>query len=127
MKETRLETFLYCNDCKQEQDHVISYLNKRISEIECQVCQRRLSMQIDLSHELYDELFTRIRTKPARMTEEYRRHVSQFLLTLPARVAGNGRKFAAFSISIGQEKAECGRQAIPLSAQRKNLQPAKAD
>ncbi|GMX66161.1 MULTISPECIES: hypothetical protein [Paenibacillus] len=87
MKETRLETFLYCNDCKQEQDHVISYLNKRISEIECQACHRRLSMQIDLSHELYDELFTRIRTKPARMTEEYRRHVSQFLLTLPARVA----------------------------------------
>ncbi|MCS7464377.1 bh protein [Paenibacillus doosanensis] len=86
MKETRLEAFLYCTQCKQEHHHVIGYMNDRISEIQCRNCGRLLSLKIDLAHELYDEVYRRIRSKPSRMTEEYRSDVSRFLLNLPARV-----------------------------------------
>ncbi|MEK8132155.1 bh protein [Paenibacillus filicis] len=86
MKEKTLETFLFCNHCKEEEGHIIVYLNNRISEIKCQTCGLKLSIQIDLSHELYNEVYKRIRSKPARMTEEYRNHISQFLMTLPVRV-----------------------------------------
>lgn len=86
MKETRMEAFLYCTNCKDEQSHVVCYLNKRISEIQCQVCRRQLSLAIDLSHELYNEVLMRIRSKPSRISDEYCNDMSQLFLTLPGRV-----------------------------------------
>jgi hypothetical protein len=61
-------------------------LNKRISSTECKKCTKRLDLKLDIPNEIYNELYTRIKTKPARMTEEYRAQLSEFLLSLPKRV-----------------------------------------
>lgn len=86
MKETSVNTSLFCVRCKEETEHTIVYLNEQISRIECNVCGRHIDIQIDLSHEIYDEVLTRIKSKPVRMTEEYREHLKEFLFSLPGRI-----------------------------------------
>ncbi|WP_019535981.1 hypothetical protein [Paenibacillus ginsengihumi] len=86
MKETQIRTFLTCIRCKDETEHTITYLNEQISRVCCNACGKQLDFNIDISYEIYDEVLKRIRTKPTRMTEEYRNHLKQFLLSLPARI-----------------------------------------
>ncbi|KEQ24984.1 hypothetical protein [Paenibacillus tyrfis] len=86
MKETKVNTSLFCVHCKEETAHTIVYLNKRMSSIECDCCGRRIDIKIDISQEIYDEVLERIISKPVRMTEEYRDHLKEFLLSLPKRI-----------------------------------------
>ncbi|MUG72364.1 bh protein [Paenibacillus validus] len=86
MKETQINTSLFCIRCKEETDHTITYLNKHISRIHCDFCGRQMDIHIDISHEIYDEVVKRIRSKPVRMSEEYRHHLKEFLLSLPVRI-----------------------------------------
>jgi hypothetical protein len=86
MNEMTVDTILFCDHCKEETTHSITYLNKQISNLECKVCGKRLDIKVDISNAIYHELYTRIKTKPARMTEEYRDHLSEFLRSFPKRV-----------------------------------------
>ncbi|EXX86926.1 hypothetical protein BG53_09865 [Paenibacillus darwinianus] len=86
MVEMTVDTFLLCDHCKDEVKHSITYLNNQISSVECKVCGKRLDIKVDISNEIYHELYTRIKTKPARMTEEYRGHLSEFIRSFPKRV-----------------------------------------
>jgi ribosomal protein S27E len=86
MKETKVSSSLYCVRCKEETEHTIVYLNQQISHIECNVCGRHIYINIDITHEVYDEFLKRIISKPVRMTEDSKEHLSTFLLSLPSRI-----------------------------------------
>ncbi|SHE79051.1 hypothetical protein SAMN05444392_103158 [Seinonella peptonophila] len=86
MKESQMATELYCIRCLSDTPHNITYLNGQISHIECTRCSRSYDLQIDVKHELYHELLDRVRTKPARITKEYKENLSRFLQKFPRRV-----------------------------------------
>lgn len=87
MKLTELSTDLFCIRCKEDTSHKITYLNQKISKIECENCGKSIEIDIDVAHELYDELLQRITSKPSRITEEYKTDLGKFLLSIPKRVA----------------------------------------
>jgi len=86
MKETEILAGLFCINCRDDTPHKVVYLNQSISNITCTECGKSINMKIDISHELYDEMYSRIKTKPSRMTEEYRKDLGEFLISLPRRV-----------------------------------------
>jgi hypothetical protein len=85
MDEMKVDTYLFCNHCQDDTLHEITYLNKQISSIECKQCDRLFTTTVDIPYKIYQELYERIKTKPARITEEYRQDLNKFLLTLPTR------------------------------------------
>lgn len=86
MKIKQMEADLYCIHCKGETEHCISYVNEKLSSVKCEECEHEIEFNIDVTRELYKEIFARISTKPARMTKEYREDLSQLLFSLPIRV-----------------------------------------
>ncbi|RAS80774.1 bh protein [Priestia endophytica] len=85
MKESKMEANLYCIQCRDETPHVIFYINNRIKNVECEECHRIQGIKIDIMKEFYKEIYERISTKPARITQEYKQDLNKFLLKLPAR------------------------------------------
>jgi hypothetical protein len=86
MKETNMVVDLYCIQCLDDTLHKITYINKKISDIECQVCQKKVVIFIDIKRELYQELLQRVQTKPSRITKEYKENLNLFLRTFPTRI-----------------------------------------
>lgn len=86
MKIIEMEADLYCVHCEEEVSHKLAYINNRLSHVECEMCQRVVEMSVDVTREMYKELYERISTKPTRITEEYRKDLSHFLLSFPLRV-----------------------------------------
>ncbi|MDQ0298906.1 hypothetical protein J2S78_001326 [Salibacterium salarium] len=86
MKTNSMESDLYCNQCREEVPHVIRYINHELSSIMCQKCGRELEVDVDIMNELYGEVYSRITTKPSRITKEYRHNHSDFFFSLPTRV-----------------------------------------
>jgi transcription elongation factor Elf1 len=87
MKETKVNTELFCPRCLNDTLHLITYLNSRISSIECENCKRNTQVRVDVKSELYNDLLNRIVSKPARISKEYRENVGLFLRTFPKRVS----------------------------------------
>ena len=81
-----MTTELYCLRCHRDTPHCLTYLNSQISKIQCLKCSRTHQVHVDVRHELYQELLERIRTKPIRITKEYRKNMSMFLKVFPRRV-----------------------------------------
>lgn len=81
-----MEVALFCIHCNDEQDHVITYINNHISRIECKNCGHSVEIKVDLLKEPYKEVYEKIVHKPAEITEEYRKDLSRFLLSLPIRI-----------------------------------------
>ncbi|AXI38972.1 MAG: bh protein [Bacillaceae bacterium] len=81
-----MEATLFCIHCNEEQDHIITYINDKISRIECANCHHTVEIKIDLLNEFYHEVYEKIVHKPAEITEEYRNDLSKFLLSLPIRI-----------------------------------------
>lgn len=86
MRETSMITELYCLQCASETTHRLTYLNSSISEIQCLQCSKTYQINVSLKHELYHELLKRIKTKPVRMSKEYKENTSLFLKIFPRRV-----------------------------------------
>lgn len=87
MKESQITTDLYCIHCQNETLHQITYLNGMISHIECKNCSRQYNLQVDIKHELLHELWTRVKSKPSRITKEYRGDLSLFIQKFPRSAA----------------------------------------
>ncbi|HET7616727.1 MAG TPA: bh protein [Bacillales bacterium] len=87
MEKHEMHAALFCIHCNEETDHVVTYLNKEIARIECIECRHIIKVNVDLMKEFYREVFEHIVTKPSRMTEEYKKNLSDFLFSLPIRVA----------------------------------------
>lgn len=85
MKETNITTDLYCTRCQSDTPHRITYLNGCISHIECEHCARSYDLEVDVKHELYHELLNRIKSKPSRITQEYKGNLTRFLLAFPRK------------------------------------------
>ncbi|GGL57157.1 bh protein [Sporolactobacillus putidus] len=86
MKKHEMEAVLFCSNCDHETPHKIVYINDQIAQIECQQCHHAIDLEIDVVKEFYKELYKKISTKPARITNEYRQDLSIFLRKLPFRV-----------------------------------------
>jgi ADP-heptose:LPS heptosyltransferase len=86
MKETNMVVELYCIQCLDDTLHKITYINNKISDIECQCCHKKVGVFIDIKKELYQELLNRIQTKPSRITKEYKENLNLFLRTFPTRI-----------------------------------------
>lgn len=86
MKETNMTTELYCLRCHSDTPHRLTYLNSSISSIKCLQCSRTHHIHVDVKHELYHELLERIKTKPIRITKEYKENMSLFLKIFPRRL-----------------------------------------
>ncbi|WP_199616599.1 bh protein [Paenibacillus alkalitolerans] len=87
MKETKLEAELFCPRCSNNTIHQITYLNSKISSIECEACNRNTKVRVDAKGELYNELLNRVITKPSRITKEYREDLGRFLRSFPKRLS----------------------------------------
>lgn len=86
VKETQQQAYLYCKYCRDDVLHVITYLNVSISSIECKNCGRQMNSNINISHELRNELVERISRKPSKMKEEFQVDMIKFILSLPLRL-----------------------------------------
>jgi NAD-dependent SIR2 family protein deacetylase len=81
-----MEADLFCIKCNEDVPHQVVYINDKISHVECEVCQRSTDMPINPKREFYKEVYKRISSKPSRITDEYRKDLSHFLISLPKRV-----------------------------------------
>lgn len=85
---TTINTKLFCLHCQKEVPHEIHYFDVALKSIRCKKCgteikiDRKRILEIE-SLEYVDRLFT----KPRRLTEELRKDLTQFLGTLPIRIA----------------------------------------
>jgi transcription elongation factor Elf1 len=86
MEYKEMEAILFCIHCNDERDHVITYINGKISRIECTSCHHTVEIKVDLLKEFYQEVYEKIVNKPVKITEEYRKDLSKFLLSLPIRI-----------------------------------------
>ncbi|MDC3424576.1 bh protein [Aquibacillus sp. 3ASR75-11] len=86
MKQTYLESELFCIHCLDETVHKITYINDQITKVECEECHSVLELRVDLMKEFFRESYNRIATKPSRITKEYKEDLSHFLLKLPIRI-----------------------------------------
>lgn len=87
MPKTIFETELYCNICEQETIHKIVYIYGAIDEIICENCGKtiRMNEKALLSH-FSEDLFERIKSKPHRLTEEFKSDIKAFIMSVPARL-----------------------------------------
>ncbi|MBP3039856.1 bh protein [Bacillaceae bacterium Marseille-Q3522] len=86
MKKTVMEADLFCISCKNDVPHKVTYINDKLSEVECKNCHRIVAVPIDPKKEFLKEVYKRVSTKPSRMTEEYKSDLSHFLRSMPKRV-----------------------------------------
>ena len=95
---------LFCTQCNNFTEHVVSYKNERMESITCQQCNRTTVIWYDktippdgekakqhihhhhLSKLYSQEFLNRIMTKPKRMEKELVNDLSVFLVTLPLRI-----------------------------------------
>jgi transcription elongation factor Elf1 len=86
MKISELDVSLYCSHCHNETLHRILYLNEKIYSTECTNCHYKTELNLNPRRELYKEIYKRICSKPARLTQEYKEDLSTFLQKIPKRV-----------------------------------------
>ena len=86
MKESKVESYLFCSPCKEETPHIIIYINNEIYSVECTNCHRKQEIKIDLKKKFYKELYYRISSKPSRITKEYKEDLNRFIGSMPKRV-----------------------------------------
>ncbi len=84
---TRMQADLHCGNCDKNTLHEVTYLGENIEKITCMDCETYLEISEKLAYTNYAaEMFTRIATKPVRMTKEVNDDLSKFLYTIPFRV-----------------------------------------
>lgn len=86
MKISEMKADLYCIECNDDTLHNIVYLNSEIKCVECEECNRKVEVKVDLKKEVYKEIYNRVTTKPSRISQEYKKDLSKFLIKLPRRV-----------------------------------------
>lgn len=85
MEVKTMEAGLYCNHCKEEVNHEITYINEDIKSIRCEQCNKTKHLRVDVNKKFYKEIYDRIFSKPNRITGEYKEDLSHLLISLPVR------------------------------------------
>lgn len=85
-----LESFttkLFCHSCGKETVHCVKYISGILKNIRCEECGYSLDLSREKLLKYYtEEMITRFITKPDRLTEEVRKDLSHFILSLPLRM-----------------------------------------
>lgn len=89
------EAMLFCMHCQKETLHDIEYMDKIISNIECENCHNRMSIDIDAMNQFYHYLYERLISKPGRLSEEARQDFNKFLSTMPMRIISKPIRFTS--------------------------------
>lgn len=83
-----IETKLFCLHCQKEVPHQIHYFGIALRSIQCKKCGTEIKLDKKRILEVESlEFVERIFTKPRRLTEELRKDLTQFLSTIPIRIA----------------------------------------
>ncbi|MDN5351864.1 MAG: hypothetical protein PWQ12_783 [Clostridiales bacterium] len=87
MSVTKMTSELYCVNCEKNTIHEVLYVGDHIERITCLECETYLEIDenVVLSNYALD-LWKRVRTKPERMTSEFKEDLSTFLCSMPMRV-----------------------------------------
>lgn len=103
MPKSIVSVELFCVQCNEFTEHIVTYKGERMESVKCQQCEREIVMWYDKPFQplsdhgqhvyhhnlrkLYSRRFLdRILTKPRRMEEELASDLSVFLVTLPLRI-----------------------------------------
>ncbi len=85
---TTIKTKLFCLHCQKEVPHEIHYFDVALSLIRCKECGTEIKLDKKRILEIESlEFVDRLFTKPRRLTEELRKDLTQFLSTMPIRIA----------------------------------------
>ena len=96
-----IKTTLFCLHCAKETPHSISYSGQYLRRIRCKKCNIEVHMDKEKILQLYtSDVLERILTKPERLTEEVRRNISSFLLSLPFRIVSKPYRLAREVLDI---------------------------
>ena len=84
---TKLTAQLFCLHCNKETEHTITYKDKNLEDVKCNVCGNEIRINRKKLLENYTvDFLDRIFTKPHRLTEEIKRDLSHFLKSIPIRI-----------------------------------------
>ncbi|GAB2546068.1 bh protein [Gracilibacillus alcaliphilus] len=86
MKRSEMETELFCTQCMDHTLHQISYLNEKISKIECEQCHHVVKLRLDVKKEFLKESYYKAVSKPGQIRRELKEGKGDFLIHFPARV-----------------------------------------
>ncbi len=87
MQITKMQAELFCLNCNKDTLHEVTYLGENIEKITCLECEAFLEIDEKLILSSYvAEIFSRIKTKPERMSKESKADLSKFLRSIPFRV-----------------------------------------
>ena len=89
MAEKSVLMDVFCLHCREETPHTVSYGEKYLKEMRCEVCGTAIKVDRKRMLELYaHEMVDRILSKPLRMKKELAaKSLSEFTMSLPVRVA----------------------------------------
>ena len=102
---TKMKTDLFCLHCDRETRHVITYLGPYLNRIRCEECGTELALDRKKILEGYAaDTIDRVFTKPLRMTEEMRKHLTAFITSLPIRIMTKPYRMAKEIMGVVKEK-----------------------
>ena len=91
----KLKTTLFCLHCEKETPHTIMYRGEYLQRINCNICGMEIHIDKEKIMKLYiSNALNRLFTKPGRITEEMRRDLSTFLISLPLRIVSKPYRVA---------------------------------
>ncbi|WP_208590017.1 bh protein [Gracilibacillus suaedae] len=85
MERSEMEIELYCTQCLDHTLHQITYINDKISKIECEECHNLLQVRLDIKKEFLKESYHKAMAKPQQIRKEYKKDRSDFLIRFPFR------------------------------------------
>ena len=84
---SKVKAQLFCLHCNKETNHIITYKDKYLQDIKCNICGNEIRINREKLLETYTtDFIDRILTKPHRVTEEIKRDLSHFLISIPIRI-----------------------------------------
>lgn len=84
---SKVKAQLFCLHCNKETNHIITYKDKYLQDIKCNICGNEIRINREKLLETYTtDFIDRVLTKPHRITEEIKKDLSHFLKSIPIRI-----------------------------------------
>jgi len=100
-----IKTTLFCLHCAKETPHTIVYSGQYLRKIRCRKCNIEVQIDKEKILQLYtSDILERILSKPERLTEEVRKDISSFLLSMPFRIVSKPYRIAKEVLEIMKNK-----------------------
>jgi len=99
-----IETQLFCLHCHKETLHTVIYRGKYLNKIRCEECKTEIALdRKKILETCTADTIERIFTKPHRMTEEMRKDITHFMISLPIRIITKPVRLAKEFMDIVKE------------------------